>query len=182
MSDVPTLLPPNASAGEKAFEQATARIGAVPVVQLASLWRPDTCPVALLPWLAWAVGVEVWSSAWDEATKRAAIAAAPYIKRHKGTRGAVNRALTVLGFPFVVTELWTIETRAPHPFRYHLSIDVTGRGASLDDIDQITASVDAAKSLRSLMTRFELTSRIATDTYTAAAAYGGMTVTIFPGL
>ena len=54
MSDQPSLLPPNASALERKLEQATLRLGTLPV-PLRELWNPDTCPAHLLPWLAWTV-------------------------------------------------------------------------------------------------------------------------------
>ena len=48
-----SLLPRNATGAERAIEGATARVGAVPT-PFRDLWNPDTCPAALLPWLAWA--------------------------------------------------------------------------------------------------------------------------------
>ena len=54
---VPSLLPHNASPQERAIEAATARLADVPV-PLRDLWNPETCPAELLPWLAWAFGVD----------------------------------------------------------------------------------------------------------------------------
>lgn len=97
MADVATLLPNNATGGELALEQATARVGAVPV-QIDSLWNPDTCPAHLLPWLAWALSVDDWDPNWPEGVKRAVIRQSVGIHRRKGTKGAVVEALRAAGY------------------------------------------------------------------------------------
>jgi P2-related tail formation protein len=51
-----SLLPPNVSGLERALEQASARVGDIPV-PIDPLWNPATCPARLLPWLAWALSV-----------------------------------------------------------------------------------------------------------------------------
>ena len=57
------LLPGNASELERLAAEALAQIERVPV-PIRDLWNPDTCPVALLPYLAWAFSVDRWSQAW----------------------------------------------------------------------------------------------------------------------
>lgn len=95
--DVPALLPPNSTAAELAMEQATVRIGAVPV-PLRTLWNPETCPMHLLPWLAWALGVDEWDAAWPDDVKRAVVAGSAEVHRRKGTIGAIRRALRNAGY------------------------------------------------------------------------------------
>lgn len=97
MSDIATLLPPNATTTERALEQSTARIGVVPVA-IATLWNPDTCPADLLPWLAWALSVDNWDSNWAEEDKRASIRDNIAIHRVKGTIGSIKRALLAAGY------------------------------------------------------------------------------------
>ena len=53
------LLPPNASALERAIAATGAGIDTLPVA-VRDVWNPATCPVALLPWLAWALAVDEW--------------------------------------------------------------------------------------------------------------------------
>lgn len=86
------LLPPNASALERAFAGATARIDAIPV-DLAALWDPARCPPTLLPWLAWTLSIDRWSADWSDAVKRAAVASAIADQRIKGSRYSVERVL-----------------------------------------------------------------------------------------
>lgn len=95
--DVPALLPHNSTAAELAMEQATARIGAVPV-PLRTLWNPQTCPMRLLPWLAWALGIDEWDAAWPDEVKRSVVAGSVEVHRRKGTIGAMRRALHNAGY------------------------------------------------------------------------------------
>ncbi len=92
-----SLLPPNATASERALEGATARIDSAPV-SVSELWRPDTCPALALPWLAWALSVDVWDATWSESVKRSVIAKSIEIHRHKGTVWAVREALRAGGY------------------------------------------------------------------------------------
>ena len=96
LRDVPTLLPSNATPLERALASVLARISDVPV-PIADLWSPARCPVALLPWLAWALSVDEWDSGWTEEVQRDVIAASVDIHRHKGTIWAMRRALVVAG-------------------------------------------------------------------------------------
>lgn len=72
--DRATLLPPNATKAERAMEAVPARIDDIPA-SFRDLWNPRTCPINLLPWLAWAVSMDSWDASWPEHTKRARIAA-----------------------------------------------------------------------------------------------------------
>lgn len=91
-----TLLPPNSTAAERALATVAARISDVPV-PVGDLWSPERCPPALLPWLAWALSVDEWDPLWTDERKRASIAAAVMIHRHKGTLWSMKRALAVAG-------------------------------------------------------------------------------------
>ncbi|MEN1451482.1 phage tail protein I, partial [Pseudomonas aeruginosa] len=55
------LLPRNATELEQLAAQALADIQRVPI-PLRTLWNPSTCPVPLLPYLAWAFSVDRWDS------------------------------------------------------------------------------------------------------------------------
>lgn len=91
------LLPPNANSQELALDDATARIGAVPV-EIVKLWNAQTCPNELLPWLAWALSLDEWDETWSEAQRRAMIAASYEVHSHKGTPFSIRTALMALGY------------------------------------------------------------------------------------
>lgn len=92
-----SLLPPSASALERAIEAATARIGDIPVL-ISRVWNPATCPAELLPWLAWALSVDTWDSSWSERTKRDVIASSYDVHRHKGSVWSIKEAIRAAGF------------------------------------------------------------------------------------
>lgn len=65
---------------------------------ITTLWNADTCPVAFLPWLAWALSVEIWDSGWSEDAKRGVIRESIAVHRQKGTVASVKRALAAAGY------------------------------------------------------------------------------------
>lgn len=101
----PSLLPVNATPLERALEATLARVDVLPV-EIGQLWNPETCPFDLLPYLAWAISVDVWDAAWPEAIQRRVIANAPTVHRAKGTRAAVAAALDGLMVKAGITEWW----------------------------------------------------------------------------
>lgn len=142
-----TLLPPNSTALERAFEAVIAkRIDAIPV-PIRSLLKPDECPEPLLAWLAWEESVDVWDDAWPEATKRAVIAASYNVHLRKGTVGAVRRALSALNIGLEIRQ-W-FETGDPRgTFRidaYADNIFEAGLGISPALLQMVSAVVDNVK-------------------------------------
>lgn len=98
-----SLLPPNSTSFERALESAVKLDCPVAIEQL---WDPESCPVALLPWLAWALSVDTWDAAWPEAIQRRVIANSPAVHRAKGTRAAVQAALDGLMVKAGIVEWW----------------------------------------------------------------------------
>ena len=90
------LLPPNATPLERAVDGASARLDELEV-PVRHLWNPALCPLALLPWLAWALGVETWDSDWPESVKRRFCAEAFEVHAEKGTVAAIRRVLRLIG-------------------------------------------------------------------------------------
>jgi phage tail P2-like protein len=90
-----TLLPPNASTLERAVSACAATLDTLPAPP-RHVRNPATCPAPLLPFLAWEFSVDEWNPNWGDDIKRAVIAASIDIHRHKGTRGAVRRALAAI--------------------------------------------------------------------------------------
>lgn len=98
------LLPPNSSLLERAMAEVMApRLdGSTDLIR--TLWSPDTCPVSLLPWLAWAMHVDNWDDAATEDQKRDSIRMSVHLHRKKGTPWAVKRALATLGLDIDVID------------------------------------------------------------------------------
>src|SRR5205085_11795608 len=111
-----TLLPPNSTRLERSLEGATARLGDVPA-PIKELWNPATCPLELLPWLAWALSTDRWETHWTEAEKRAAVATAIEQQRKKGTPASIDQVLASFDELLKLTEWFEMSPQGePHPF------------------------------------------------------------------
>lgn len=120
MSD---LLPLNATQFERDLVEVTARASNQNVAPVSDLWNADTCRADLLPWLAWAEGVQEWSSTWDVNIQREVIKAARATRRKRGTAQAVRDAVAAFGGIAVLRE-W-FETSPPGtPGTFE--VDITG--------------------------------------------------------
>lgn len=95
MSD--SLLPHNATEEERALEAVLREAFTLPV-PLREVWNPDTCPAALLPWLASAFSVDDWDPDWSDDAKRSAIRQAFSVHQIKGTVSSVKQAVAAAGY------------------------------------------------------------------------------------
>lgn len=145
MSDV--LLPPNATTQEFEIEQSTSRINVVPV-PVRDIWNADTCPDALLPWLAWAYSVDEWDATWTSDQRREAIKSSVAVHRYKGTIGAVRNALAALGFDVAIQEWFNM---LPQGVPYTFGINLTTDQIGIDQpaLARILQVIDSTKNLRS---------------------------------
>ena len=100
-----SILPPHLSELERDLDATMARLAAIDI-PISTLWNPHTCPVEVLPYLAWAMSVDTWRSHWGEDMKRQVILAAPDVHRTKGTRPAVEMALAALNVEVELKEWW----------------------------------------------------------------------------
>jgi phage tail P2-like protein len=95
------LLPYNATELQQASADAAFDLlASAPtfIDDLTNLWNPATCRLDLLPYLAWALGVDEWDPDWDEATQRAMVAEAHAVHAIKGTPAAIKRVLSLAGY------------------------------------------------------------------------------------
>lgn len=172
------LLPTSATAQERALSNATARIGDINV-PIDTLWNPWTCPEALLPWLAWALSVDVWDSSWSETQKRATIAASVQVHRIKGTRGAVRHALDALGYAVSLYE-WFEDSPEGDPYTFRLVVEVDDRG--IDDALYSTLEnvVNRAKNTRSHLSGISVAAKSAGTVYAGSAVVMGDALSVSP--
>jgi phage tail P2-like protein len=145
-----TLLPPNATALERALDAVEAdRLGTMPVA-VGDVWSPARCPADLLPWLAWGVSIDIWDTTWPEQVRRDAIAGAIEEQRRKGTKLAVRKALDRID-PLIGLTEWFEDPANLEPFTFRL--DLPDRNTSQVDYDsetiaQLLADISAVKPLR----------------------------------
>lgn len=141
-----TLLPPNATSLERLIEEAVSEVVPVPIT---ALWNPNTCPVSLLPWLAWALSIDGWKDYWPESVKRARVRSSIDIQRRKGTARSVRDVVESFGGRVVIEEWWQQTPRGvPHTFTLTLAlngvVDDSRSAAFVDDvIDEVTRTKPA---------------------------------------
>lgn len=150
---VKTLLPPNATPQERALEATMARISDVPV-PLRKLYQPDSCPLELLPWLAWQLSVDSWKSYWSEAVRRARVRSAMKIHRQKGTAKSVKDVVAAFGGAILLREWWQqTPMGAPHTFELLMTLSGNdGQSATAEFVDDVIAEVRRTKPVRSHFT------------------------------
>jgi len=166
MSDA-RLLPPNATLLERNAATACAQATALPVA-LRDLWDPESCPAAMLPWLAWAWSVDTWQDQWTERQKRDTVKAALAVQQIKGTAGAVRQALDAMGIPVRVQE-WFNQTPAAAPYTFRLLVDVDQIAVTQAGLVAALEAVERTKSLRSHLEEIAV-SAVTRSRLTVAAA------------
>jgi phage tail P2-like protein len=134
-------------------------------VPLRTLYQPAATPLATLPALAWSVSLDEWNTDWTETQKRQAVAESLYVHRHKGTAGAVKRALQALGLDVQVQE-WFNQTPAGAPFTFRLLLTGDQVGFDHDALQRLLYVVASTKNLRSHLS----------DVATSVATTAGPTV------
>lgn len=171
-----TLLPPNASPSELALENTHAeRIESLPV-PIRQIRRPLVTPSEFIPWLAWDNGVTWWEDEWSDQQKRTAIKAAWSINKHRGTAGAVRRALAAVD---CFTELieWFQETPKSSPYTF--KVVVYGNSISEATISKLTNQINDAKNVRSYLAGIVIKPQaVSGSIYIGGSLYTSQSVTI----
>lgn len=100
-----SLLPANASKLERDLARVIDTSLDLPL-RINELWDPYSCPLSLLPWLAWAFSVDLWDDRWPESIKRQVVQDAFEVHRFKGTPYAIQQALDSLNIRTQLREWW----------------------------------------------------------------------------
>lgn len=173
MSDT-SLLPPNATPQERALSLSIERAANLGD-KIVTVWDPYTCPAEFLPWLAWSLSVDGWSSDWTEAQKRSAIASSISVLRHKGTFGALRRALQALGYEVVIDE----NTGTAYTFR--LRLDCSEKGTDNDDLfDEAERIANRVKNVRSHLTGVDALIQSSCDLFIHVRTLDGQETKVWP--
>lgn len=170
------VLPPNASRLERDVVQA---ITPPLSVSIRDVWDPWACPSAFLPYLAQSFSVDRWDSNWSEQEKRAAIDAAFFVHKYKGTISAIRRVVEPLGYLIDVLEWWE-KNPTGDPYTFELIVGVLDKGITDEMYAQMTSLIDDAKPLRSHLTGLVIYAETRGAFYLGAGTYCGDTTTIYP--
>lgn len=172
------MLPPSATAQERALAEAIARVSDVPVLVRES-WNPDTCPAELLPWLAWAFSVDEWDTTWTEQEKREVIKASLDVHKHKGTIGAIDRALKPLGYLIEVIEWWEM-TPPGDPYTFSIVMGTGSKPVTAELYAKAERIVLTYKNLRSHLRALTVKADVRGTVYAGAALVEGVDTTVYP--
>lgn len=116
IDDKKSLLPINASSLLKDLERAGDKILDLKTANRL-VFNPDLAPENILPWIGWALSIDAWSDDWSLETKRKMIRNSLILHKIKGTKGAVKKALEIIGISAQITEWWEVEPKlTPHTF------------------------------------------------------------------
>lgn len=172
------LLPGNSTSLERTAAQALAQIKRVPI-PLRQLCNPDTCPVDLLPYLAWAFSVDRWDSKWTEAAKRTAIRSSHYIHSRKGTIGALRRVVEPLGYLIEVLEWWQT-TPEGVPGTFALKVGVLETGITEEMYQELTWLIDDARPVTRHLTGLAISLETTGGINIFASTYDGDEIDVYP--
>lgn len=137
------LVPSNHTHLERALAAALEPLGSIDPQGLETLWDAWRCPSAFLPFLAYALSVDLWDDAWDENTRRQAIADSPAWHRLKGSRRAIEMAVTTLGRPTELVE-WHEVSPARRRGTFEIRVPLTAG-------EDISALVERLNRMRRLV-------------------------------
>lgn len=173
-----SILPPNLADLERDIDAALDRFADIKV-DTATLWNPWTCPAAVLPFLAWALSVDQWRTAWSEAQKRRMVAQSLDLHRIKGTRRAVDLAIAGFGLDVKITE-W-FEADPPMPAgTFRLDIFSRDRPVSEQLGAELLRAVNNAKRASQHMTGFSLNLQSGAVATLGMGVVVGETVRVYP--
>lgn len=170
------LLPVGSSPLEVAAARALADIARTPI-QLRMLWNPNTCPVSLLPYLAWAFSVDRWDESWTASTKRNVVRTAYFIHRRKGTIGALRRVVEPFGFLIDVREWWQLNEE---PGTFRLVVGVLETGITDEMYQEIERLINDAKPASRHLTGLAISLSVSGEFYIGAGCYCGDTLAVYP--
>ncbi|KMK28645.1 tail protein [Pluralibacter gergoviae] len=171
-----SLLPPSSSAWLRSAEAGTARLSGI-TVAIRTLWTPTTCPVDLLPYLAWALSVDRWDKSWPAEKKIASIQQSYWIHRRKGTVAAVRRVIENLGFSMEIKEWWETGSR---PGTFSLTVGVNDIGLSDGMGKELERLIGDARPVSRHINSLSISISAAGNIYSGASASCDEVIDVYP--
>jgi len=140
-----SLLTPNSTKLEIALEKSLSRSTQIDV-EIDRLWNVDTMHEDFLPYLAWSVGCDIWSTNMNLEEKKILIKEYLTIRALKGTKAAIEKAYKVLGLRAEIIENPLDINGQPMAFKFLLRI--VGQRISPNYLAEIRRMTDSLKPLK----------------------------------
>jgi phage tail P2-like protein len=173
-----SILPANLAELERDIDAALDRFGEIKV-DTATIWNPWTCPPAVLPFLAWALSVDQWRSAWPLEQKRRIVAQSLDLHRIKGTRRAVDLAVAGFGLNVRITEWFEAVPEMPRG-TFRVDIYSADQPVSEGLSTQLKTAIESAKRKSQHLTGFSLNLQSRAVARLGCAAVTGETIRVYP--
>lgn len=180
MSQSKSILPPNATQLQTDLEAATnGRLSLLDIDALRYLNNPELCQIEFLPWLAWAMSVDVWDPNWPTDTQRSVVRESIQIHQQKGTVAGLKRTLGSFVTGRIRVTEWFEYGGEPYTFRVYATY--RDSGMSLTDAELIYSAIMQTKNLRSHLDFFlpEIETTSSVPKYGVAFGHREIT-TIYP--
>ena len=174
-----SLLPPNATPLERNILDASSKHFETLSFPNQDLWNAKKCPLKLLDYLAWAIGVDSWNSGWSETEKRAVIKANFSVHSIKGTKQSLINALKPLNFSLKVVE-WFEELPQGNPYTFSVEISSSSKTFSKNIYTELENIINNAKNIRSHLSSINVVSNCNLDCKSAVVSVAGEITTIMP--
>ncbi|HBT0541374.1 TPA: phage tail protein I [Klebsiella pneumoniae] len=171
-----SLLPPSSTAWMRSAEGAAARLSAI-TVALRTLWTPTTCPVDLLPYLAWALSVDRWDKDWPAERKIAAIQQSYWLHRRKGTRAAVRRVVEDMGFSATFVEWFEV---GDEPGTFRLEVDINEVGLTAKTLAELNRLISDARPVSRHPSQLNISAKVYGDIWVGSTLCSGDIINIYP--
>lgn len=149
------LLPPNSTLTERNLATVGSAISDIPV-PIADLMNADAIPAALLPWLAWQLGIDSWKDYWPEQTKRARVKAAIPIARKKGTAAAVREVVATFGGNVALREWFEMDPPGP-PGTFSIVLTVSARDSQPANANLVADIIDEIERVKPVRAHYTFT-------------------------
>ena len=146
--------------------------------EIRQLWNHRTCPLHLLPWLAWAWSVDEWDPAWTEGQQRAMVGASIRLHKKKGTVWAVREALLRSGLESVRVIEKPVD--AEHWSHFDVDIAVVDRPLTQGAIQRAHALIEENKAQRSVLRTLRTSMQSRGGMYFAVQLLCGTQTTVYP--
>lgn len=173
-----SILPANLAELERDIDAALDRLGDIKV-DTATLWNPWTCPPQVLPFLAWALSVDQWRSAWSEQQKRRMVAQSLDLHRIKGTRRALDLAVAGFGLQVKITEWFDAVPEMPRG-TFRVDIYSTDQSVSEELGAELLRAVEGAKRKSQHLAGFSLNLQSHASARLGVGGLLGETVRVYP--
>lgn len=142
-----------------------------------ALWSPYSCPLKLLPWLAWSLGMSEWDPAWTEAQQRQMVAAAIRMHKKRGTPWAVREALLRSGLEAVrINE----KPEGAHWAEFDVDVAVVDRPLDREAIERAAALIEEFKPQRSVLRTLRTSLQTRGTVTVGIQLLAGDTTTVYP--